>query len=111
MNNKDLRFNQLIKSLYFIYILSVWGLVLVYYYSQHIIGIQHTWHLKRPSNKCKNYIHVKTNLHREHLKGQIAFFCLSGLIHFWKKGEEQEERRMDPNAKDINITIHYMPSS
>lgn len=30
---------------------------------------------------------------------------------FSGRREEQEERRMDPNAKDINITIHYMPSS
>ena len=72
MNNKDLRFNQLIKGLYFIYILSVWGQILVYYYIQHIIGIQHTWLLKRsPVIKIKiEFQHLLSKITPTHSTGQ-----------------------------------------
>lgn len=114
-NNINLRFNQLIEGLYFTYILSFWGGILAFYYIQYIMGIRHTWLLKRPNNECNNYIHVKTKLRRKYFKGQVAFFGVSGLIHFWRKGGEQEERGMDPipdtNADDVNITVHYMLSS
>lgn len=45
MNNKDLRFNQLIKGLYFIYILSVWGQILVYYLLLHPTHNRYSTHM------------------------------------------------------------------
>lgn len=64
---------------------------------------------EKQSNKCKNYIHIKTKLHSKCFKKQVGFFCLSDLTHFWKERERGEKGTgpiPDTDAEDIDITTH-----
>lgn len=113
--NNTLRFIWLIKG--FILLISY---VCMRVYFSFLLYPTHNSHLthmpfEKQSNKCKNYIHIKTKLHSKCFK-KTSWILLSlrqrihFWIHFWKERERGEEGTgpiPDTDAEDIDITTHW----